>query len=274
MKNAINSKTVPGLVVLTSLLGALFRLLTRGNGPDAGGLFEPRPVAWCLLWAFTAVTAVLIVYAVRKLRNPGTYRDNYPKSPGALVCSLPMAANMLITGVRQLRSCLEPTGVEMMLKPDFISVATGILGMVAGACLVLSGLNRIFEKKPFFLLNGLICLYFALRLFHHCRDWSNEPQLGIVVFPFLASLVMMLASYHRTCFDVEMGNRRMFLFWSLMGVYLSVVAMLSYEEPLFYGSCALWLLTDLCSLRPLRRKPASVQQPEAAPEESAPEEGA
>lgn len=266
MKNAVNSKTIPVLVVLTSLLGALFRLLTRGNGPDAGGLFEPRPLAWCLLWVLTAATAVMIIYAVRKLRNPGTYQDNYPKSSAALVCSLPVATNILITGVGLLRSSLE---IDLAtFKPDYIGVATGILGIVACACLVISGLNRFFERKPFFVLNGLVCLYFALRLFHHCREWSNEPQLGIVIFPFLASLVMMLASYHRACFDVDMGKRRVFLFWSLMGVYLSVVAMLSYEEPLFYGSCALWLLTDLCSLRPLRRRPA-VAQPEEAPEEGA-----
>lgn len=266
MKNAINSKTIPVLVVLTSLLGALFRLLTRGNGPDAGGLFEPRPLFWSLLWLVTAATAVMIIYAVRKLRNPGTYRDNYPKSFAALVCSLPAAAMILITGVGLLRSSLQADMTT--LRPDYVGVVTGIMGIVAGGCLVVSGLNRMFERKPFFILNGMVCLYFALRLFHHCRDWSNEPQMGIVVFPFLASLVMMLASYHRTCFDVDMGKRQVFLFWSLMGVYLSVVAMLSYEEPLFYGSCALWLLTDLCSLRPLRRRPP-IAQPQEIPEEGA-----
>ena len=263
MKNVINSKTIPVLVVLTSLLAALFRLLTRGNGPDAAGLFEPRPVAWGLLWLTVALTAVMILFAVRKLRTPGTYHENYPKSAPALVCSLPMAACMIVSGVSRLRFGMDP----MTITPDYIGVATGIMGAVAGGCLVLSGMNRIFEKKPFFVLNGLICLYFALRLFDRCREWSNEPQMGIVIFPFLSSLAMMLASYHRTCFDVEMGKRRVFLFWSLMGVQFSVVAMLSYEEPLFYGSCALWLLTDLCSLRPLRRRPTMVQ-PEETPDET------
>lgn len=267
MKNAINSKTIPVLVVLTSLLGALFRLLTRGNGTDAGGLFEPRPLAWCLLWMITAVTAVMILYAVRKLNNPGTYRDNYPKSAAAFVCSLPAAVCMLVSGVTQFRGSLSP----MLAKPETIGMVVGLLGMVAGACLVISGLNRQLERKPFFLLNAIVCLYLALRLFDRCRGWSNQPQMGIVIVPFLASLVIMLASYHRTCFDVDMGKRRVFLFWSLMGVYLCVVAMLSYEEPLFYGSCALWLLTDLCSLRPLRRKPA-VRQEEVPPVELPQEE--
>lgn len=264
MKNAINSKTIPVLVVLSSLLGALFRLLTRGNGMDAGGLFEPRPLAWCLLWLLTAATAVMILYAVRKLSNPGTYRENYPKSATAFVCSLPAAVCILVSGVNQFRLGLSP----MLAKPETISVVVGLLGMVAGACLIVSGLNRLLEKKPFFLLNAIVCLYFALRLFNQCRGWSNQPQMGIVIFPFLASLVIMLSAYHRTCFDVEMGKRRVFLFWSLMGVYLSVVAMLSFEEPLLYGSCALWLLTDLCSLRPLRRKPILREVPETPQEEA------
>ena len=266
MKNAINSKTIPVLVVLTSLLGALFRLLTRGNGVDAGGLFEPRPEAWYLLWFITANTAVMILYAVRKLKTPGTYRDNYPKSAASFVCSLPAAACILVSGVNQFRASLNP----LLPQPETIGMIVGILGMVAGACLVISGLNRYLERKPFFLLNALVCLYFALRLFDRCRNWSNQPQMGIVIFPFLASLVIMLAAYHRTCFDVDIGKRRVFLFWSLMGVYLSVVAILSYEEPLFYFSCALWLLTDLCSLRPLRRRP--VVRQEDLPQEEAPRE--
>lgn len=270
MKNAINSKTIPVLVVLTSLLGALLRLWTRGSGPDAGGLFEPQPLAWILLWLLTAATGAMIVYAVKGLKNPGTYQDNYPKSIVATVCCVPAAVCFLVTGVSQLRSALAPTALD----PDVIGILTGILGMAAGVCLLFSGLNRTFGRKPFFLLHGVVCVYFALRLFNQCRGWSNEPQLGIVVFPFLASLTIMLAVYHRTCFDVDMGNRRVSLFWSLLSVYLCVVAMLSFEQSLFYGCCALWLICDLCSLRPLKRKAAPA--PEAAPEqpEETPEEGA
>jgi hypothetical protein len=140
----------------------------------------------------------------------------------------------------------------------FVDTLAGIFGLIAGLCLLLSAVHRIMGKKPFFLINGLVCLYLAVRLFNRCQIWSNEPQIGIVVFPFLASTVLMLSAYHRVCFDVDLGKRQWSAMWSLMSVYLCVVAMLSFDQPLFYGLCALWQMADLCSLRPLKRK-ASVE---------------
>lgn len=263
MKSFINSKTIPALVIFSCIPGMLLRLWTRGAGPDEGGLFAPKPLAWILLWLLTAAVAFLIVYAVKGLNNPGTYKDNYPASLPALLCSLPAAFAMIISGIGQLKAALAPT----QLRPDVIGLLTGLLGMAAGVCLIISGVCRMVQSKPFFLLRGIVCLSFALRLFSLCRGWSNLPQIGIVVFPFLASMALMVAAYHRTCFDVDMGNRPAFLFWSLISVYLSVVAIFSYDQPWYYGCCALWMATDLCSLRPLkRRRPAP--EPEAAPVET------
>ena len=126
--------------------------------------------------------------------------------------------------------------------------------LVAGLCLLLSAAHRFMGKKPFFAIHGLVCLYLAVRLFNRCQIWSNEPQIGIVVFPFLASTALMISGYHRVCFDVDLGKRYVSARWSLLSVYLCMVAMLSFEQPLFYGACALWQMADLCSMRPLKRR--------------------
>lgn len=258
MKRFINSKSISLLVLLSSLLAVALRIWTRGSGPDANGLFAHKTLAWGLLWLLTAATAAAIVFAVRGLKRPGSYRENYPRSVIAGLCSVPAAIIFLISGYTQLRN----TVGKMLPGTTIVDTITGIFALVAGVCLLLSALHRFLGKKPFFLINGLVCLYLALRLFNRCQLWSNEPQLIIVVFPFLASTALMLSAYHRLCFDVDLGNRRWAAFWTLMSVYLCLVAMLSFEQPLFYGLCALWQMANLCSMRPLKRK-AQVEPPVA-----------
>lgn len=253
MKKFINSRSIPVLVLLSTLAALLLRLWTRGGGPDAQGLFPSKPLVWGLLWLLTAATVAAVVFAVRGLRNPGTYRDNYPKSMLAAVCIAPAGVSFLIESYRQLRD-----SVALNL-PDttVVDTVTGIFGLVAGLCLLLNAAYRYMGKKPFFAINGLVCLYLAVRLFNRCQLWSNEPQIGIVVFPFLASTALMISAYHRICFDVDIGKRYISARWSLMSVYLCMVAMLSFEQTLFYGACTLWQMVDLCSLRPLKRKPSA-----------------
>lgn len=258
MKRFINPKNIPLVVLVSSLLAMLLRIWTRGGGPDADGLFAPKPLVWGLLWLLTFATAAAIVIAVGRLKNSPVYRVNYPKSVVAGLCQMPAAVYVLVSSYLQLRAsvALELPGTTV------VDTVTGIGGLVAGLCLLVTALHRCMGRKPFFLINGLVCLYLALRLFNRCQIWSNEPQIGIVVFPFLASMAMMLAQYQRVCFDVDLGKRCWSALWCLMSVYLCIVSIFSFDQPLFYGLCALWQLADLCSLRPLKRRPAPVEEPE------------
>lgn len=262
MKRYVNTKSIPSLVLLSSLLAMLLRIWTRGSGPDAEGLFPYKPFVWGLLWLLTITTAVGIGYAVRSLKNTPSYRDNYPKSVVSGLCAVPAALSFLVGGYLQLRD-----SVALALPQTTpVDTVTGIFGLVAGLCLLLIAAHRCMGRKPFFALNGLICLYLALRLFNRCQIWSNEPRIGIVVFPFLASTTLMLSAYQRVCFDVYLGKRRWSALWCLLSVYLCVVAIFSFDQPLFYGLCALWQLTDLCSLRPLKKRKPVVEAPEEEPE--------
>ena len=170
----------------------------------------------------------------------------------------------MVTGYGQIRSALIPAEYATPLI-DFL---VGGFGIAAGVCLVLCALSRLRGTRPFFLLHTLICLYLAMRLFNRCQLWSNETQIGTVIFPFLASATLMLCAYHRAAFDVKLGNRRRSLLWGLLSVYFCVIAMLSMEQPLFYGMCALWMISDLCCLRPLKPKAENPPQEEAPAEEA------
>ena len=261
MKRFINPKNIPLLVLGSSLLAMLLRIWTRGGGPDADGLFAPKPLVWCLLWLLTFATAAAIVMAVGRLKNSPVYREHYPKSVVAGLCAAPAGVYILISSYLQLRSSV---ALELP-ETTIVDTVAGLGGLVAGLCLLLAALHRCMGRKPFFLINGLICLYLALRLFNRCQIWSNEPQISVVVFPFLASTALMLSQYQRICFDVDLGKRRWSALWNLMSVYLCIVAIFSFDQPLFYGLCALWQLSDLCSLRPLKKKrlPVEPELPEA-----------
>lgn len=271
MKRLINSKSITLLVPLCALLAVALRFWTRGSGPDEAGLFPSMPLAWGLLWLLTAATTAATLFAVWGLQNPGTYRDNYPRSIVAGLCTVPAAIIFLASGFTQSHGSI---GGELPGN-TIVDTVTGIVGILAGVCLLISALHRALGKKPFFLINGVVCLYLAFRLFNCCRSWSNEPQLNMVVFPFLASTALMLAAYHRVCFDVNMANRRWAAFWSLMSSYLCVVAMISFEQPLFYGFAAVWQMANLCSMRPLKRRPQPViqeaQEPQSDGETQTPE---
>ena len=203
MKRFINSKNIPLLVLGSSLLAMLLRIWTRGGGPDAGGLFAPKPLVWCLLWLLTFATAAAIVMAVGRLKNSPVYREHYPKSVVAGLCAAPAGVYILISSYLQLRSSV---ALELP-ETTIVDTVAGLGGLVAGLCLLLAALHRCMGRKPFFLINGLICLYLALRLFNRCQIWSNETQTGELLIPFLASVTLMLAFYQRTCFDVDMGKR-------------------------------------------------------------------
>lgn len=250
MKRFVNSKNIQKLVLLSSLLAALIRIWTLGNGRDDNGLFARKPLAWTLLWLLTAATAAAIIFAVRELKNPGTYLKNYPRGWFQGLAATPAALCFLVSGYTQLRDSVG----GMIPETTVVDMVVGIFGLLAGLSLLLGAVHRCMGRKPFFLINGLVCLYLAVRLFNRCQIWSNQPQMSLVVFPLLASVTMMLSSYQRVRFDVDLGNRRFAAFYSLMSVYFCVVAMFSMEQPLFYGMCALWQLTDLCSMRPLKRK--------------------
>lgn len=252
MKKYLRPKNLPVFVLAFSLLGLLLRLWSVGSGPDENALYEPNPLAWALLWIVTLGTAASVVLLTAPLKIPGRYNFNFPASiPGAIGTAL-AALGIMTSGLSMLTSA-----------SDMLSRIAGLLGIVAAVALIPVAFSRFHGQRPNFLLHALSCLFFALRIFIKCKLWSNEPQMGVFLMPFLASVCVMLASYQLASFDVDLGNRRHSLFWSLMGVYFCVAALPASDEPLFYALMAAWLLTNLCSRKPL--KPKAQSEPEADP---------
>lgn len=245
MKKTCYSKYLPIIASLAGVVGFALRLWTMGGGPDSEGLYAPKLLPWILLWLVSLAVPVVTVILCRPLTETGKYTDNFPTSPISAIGCVLAAGAVSIAGVNRLQG-----------SQTSITTLAGILGLVAGVGLAVVGFARLKGFKPPFLCHCALCLFSAVDVFDLCRFWSNETQTGVFIFSFLARLAVMLAAYQLCAFDVELGNRKASLLWSLTAVYLCLVAMAGGEDILFYGCIALWLMTNLCSLRPPKKRKA------------------
>lgn len=265
MKTFLRPKHLPFITLIAGVVGFLLRLWTLSPRPDSEGLYQPQPLAWTLLWIVTALLLISIPLSTTRLKRNGHYTEHFPASVVGGVGTLLAALGITVYGFS-----------TMITSADLLTTVVGILGVSSGVCMVVLAFARFNGEQPNFLFRVIVCLFLAVRIFVCCRNWSNEPQIGIFLFPFLASICMMLACYQLCCFDVNIGKRRQSLFWSLSGVYFCILSLPGNSELLFYGSIGVWLATNLCALRPLKRKPgttnAPTEEPAAAEEISNPTE--
>lgn len=257
MNKILRPKSLPTVVVISGVLAAALRFWTIGGGPDAAGLYPRQPVAWNLLWLLTLLTLSVCVLCLRRLQIQGQYRENFPASPISALGAGLAAAGAALTVPALFQE-----------KGNSFALITGCVGVLAAAGMAYVAYCRFKGLKPSFAAHFSMCIYMALRMFNCCRTWSNEPQLGIFVFPLIAMICAMLAAFHLACFDAGIGKRRSCLVWCLMGVYCAMAALPGGEDMVFYGCIALWLLTNLPSLRTLKKPPVEDTPPEEPQEES------
>ena len=242
MKKFLNPKLLPLMAVIFSICGIGLRLWTLGSGPNAAGLYPKQTAAWIVLLLFSALAVTWIRLTAGRLKKTGTYQESYPASIIGALGILAGSIAFVICGVQSLLS-----------RGNMLVLLTGVLGIAAGCALAVAAFARFKGTKPSAVCHMLPCLFMAVRIFVLCRGWSNVTQVGVFLFPFLASLAVMLALYQRSLFDVELGKRKTVVFWNLTAVYLCMVALLANTDALLYVTLAFWHMADLCSLLPMKR---------------------
>lgn len=258
MKYNLNIHSLP---VLSAVLGAAALLLRFGThlwSIDEKGLLIPMHPVNLLLWAVTAAAFLIIVLSVRKRQGSNRYADNFSPSTGAALGALALAAGIALSFL---------SGWTAYLRLDQLRNLTALLAVPALVC---TGLYRRQGKQPFFAFHGIICLFLTLYAVSHYQAWSSQPQLENYFFCMMGSVFLCLFAYHQTAFDVGMGNRRMHLFTGLTAGFFCITAVIGSGDPLLYLGGALWTLTNLCSLTPVRRRrPDIAPQPQDNAHESA-----
>lgn len=248
MNKFLKAKYLPFLALIAGVLGFGLRMLLVNVELDEGGLYPPQPVTWVLFWLISVLLMAAIIFMTRRLEYAGTFQDNFPPSLTAAIGSFVGAAGLLISTL------------PLFPHADTLSALTGYSGILAAIALAVVAVARYQGKPPFFLCHLSVSAHMILRIFYFSRLWNNTTQMGTFLPMLLAMSCVMLAAYYLTPFDVGMGSRRSSLFWSLMSVHFCLTSLADRTDMVFYGTMALWLLTNLCSLRRLRQPEPEAQE--------------
>ena len=226
-----------GVIVLGCCALVLRRLL-YGVAVDVKNLLPVNHPLEIALWVLSAGASLWIVASVWKLDGSAKYEDNFQPSLTAAVGHYIAAAGILLT-------VLLPWGTVGRLV-----LLRRVLGVVAAVGLIVAGRCRKAGKCPLFLTHLAVCAFFVVHMLGHYGIWCSNPQLQDYWLDLSASALMALFAFYEAAFDAGMGRRRMQLATGLMAAYLGYAALSGSGYLILYFGCAVWALTDLCSLTP------------------------
>lgn len=237
MKFDLKYNQLPLFALLCGGIGVLLRLWLYGAGLDEEGLLVAAHPAGILVLILSALTVGLLLWFLRHFHTHGKYTHQFPVSILGALGSFAGAIGLLLTAM-----------VELVHHETAFSIIVGILGIVAAAAMVFAGLCRIKALRPSFLFHTVVCLFFVLRLISQYQTWSADPQLHDYCFQLLATVCAMLFAYHRAALDLKSGDRRPLVTIGLLGAFFCCLSLVATDAPLFYGSMAAWMVTNLGEL--------------------------
>lgn len=244
MKNIFSPKNLPWGVVAAGGIGLLLRILLLSTGVDGKGFLIPNHITDILVWVLTAAVIAAVLFYTRRLQQAAKYQFNFPRSMTGAIGCLVGAAGIAIASF-----------AELVSYDDTLALASAIMGLLGAAALGFLGYCRHKGLHPNILCHALVSIFLMLRLINQYRHWSADPQLQDFCFQLLATVCLMLATYHRATFDANVGRRRPHAVYHLFAVYFCCLSLAGSDSIAFYLGTGIWMLTDLCSLIPMPAQP-------------------
>ena len=238
---------------------------------DAKGLLIAGNLPGTLLWVVGIGFVAYLLAMVSTIGGDGCYADNFPRCllSGSLMLT---AGAVLLLSVGQLG--LMPAESNPMLTGTWVELVnrvtnalTAVLPWAAGVSMLVLGVCRMAGRKPAFLFSGAVCLFYMLMLVTNYRLWSADPQLQDYAYPLLAGVLLMLCSFHRTCCDAGIIERRKLLLTGLTAAVCCMTSLSVDFMPGFYLASGLWAAGSMCN--PAQLPP----DPEPEPAKEPPAEG-
>lgn len=245
-KFTIKRSALPFLVLGAGGMGLVLRVLLYTLTVDSRGLLprnHPLHIATVLL---TLATAGFLIWRVQKLGGSRNYRKNFPPSTPAGFALAASAGWMLMLAF----SLLDTAAGRL----DWILV---VLAFLSTFCLLYTGCCRFRGKRPFFLAQGLITVFYVVYMVSQYRIWSANPHLPDYMFHVFACVFLSLTGYYATAFAARVGSRRMLLFCGLMSLFLCFLSLVGQGDGRFYFGGGIWAFGSLCTLDPPKRRPKS-----------------
>lgn len=243
-----NTKPLPFLTACLGLITLILRLGLEMLGKDSKGLLIPGHPLDLLVWAVTLAAILLILLTVLPLNGSPRYTDNFSASTAAAIGCFALAGGIVVSTL---------LGYNTNMRLDLVRRISGLLAIPA---LIWAGLCRWQGKQPFFLTYALASLYLTMHAISHYQVWSSRPQLQNWIFCMAASILLALFAYYQTAFCVSLGKRRMQLGTGLLAAFFGLSAAAGGEDMMLYLGGAVWALTDLCNLTPVRRRPNPITE--------------
>lgn len=187
-----------------------------------------------------------LLLLTRSLGGSGTYHEAFPR------CILSGA--LVLAGAVEL--------ALFLLSQGFANQVEMVLCLAAVGSMAVTGLLRMFGKRPWFIFNGVVCLFFMYRMLMNYRGWSADPQLQDYAYQMIACCFLMLAAFQRTCCDAGIIDRKRLVFTALVAAFCCLASM-GDDNAIFYLACGLWAAGSLCSLAQF---PEDAGEPPAEPE--------
>ncbi len=240
MKNLRKTNLLPWLTLGLGAAAALGALALVTWGVDGGGLLLTWHWSGVFLWATCLLMAGVLLVYVQRMGGKCRYSRMFPPSRWAAVGIAAFGLGILAASFDSLAALAEP-----------VRLLSGLLKLICAAALGYLAWCRWEKRRESFLGWAAVAVYLMIRLMFEYRDWSSEPQLLRYFFHLGSSVCLSLAAYQRTAFCVDLGSRRRYLFFTQMGAFFAMPALVIDFQP-FYLGAVLWAVTDLCTLRPMK----------------------
>lgn len=217
---------------------------------DSYGLLIRGNLPWRLLWVIAVAFPVYLWLLLRTIGGEGSYEDNFPRSllGGCMMLSAGTVLLLNAGTVTQVPSAFLPEQTQALasILSGFTDSAMEVLPWLAGICMLVLGLYRMAGRRPLFLFSGIICLFYMLMLVQNYRRWSADPQFHEYCFPLLALVLLLLCSFHRTCCDAGVIQRKKLLITGLTGAVCAAASLSLEFLPGFCLASALWAAGCVC----------------------------
>lgn len=239
MKDSLRRIAFPWFAVLAGVIGLALQSWLLSSVGDRGLLPSPH-IASSICLLLLAATLEVCLLAIFKISPTTDYAELFPRSPIA-------AAGTAIAAIGMLFSAFS------MPVSGILGLLTPITGVLGGIALLVTAYYRFKGLQPNCLFHSAVAVFFIIRTMACCQSWGSEPQLQLYLFPLLASLLLLIASYYRAELDVMSKSSCWYTFFS-QGALMCCLSSGSHSQGLFYLSAALWLATDYFVLIPVRQE--------------------
>ena len=251
---------------------ALHRYMME-NCFDAKGLLIDGNLPGRLLWVVGIAFVVFLVLALRTIGGDGSYEDNFPRCllSGSLLLAAGAALFWAIPGLDLGTGAPVPGVSGLALTVQSITGRlVRYLPWLSAASMLVLGVYRMAGKRPWPIFSGIVCLFYMLMLVTNYRLWSADPQLHDYAYQLLAGVLLMLCSFHRTCCDAGVIQRKKLIATGLCGAVCSMAALSGDFQWGFYLASGLWAAGCQCNVAVLPPDPEpeeETEEPEAQNEE-------